>query len=94
MVQSFWIVARLLLCGGQLGPWGAQLRNTGWTGEGDSVVCWNTFVYRVCAGESQEDHLSEVETRNSRIWKFDDSGTTMTMGQVVTEFQQEVFTLN
>ena len=57
----------------------------------DREVCWNTFVCRVCAGETQE--VSEVAHEIQEFGVFDDSGMAMTMEQIVTQQQQEVFTL-
>ena len=54
------IVARLLLCAEELGVGELSCGDAWLTGEGDCEVCWNTFVCRVCAGETQEEHLSEV----------------------------------
>ena len=47
------------------------------------------FVCRVCAGEAQEEHLSEVVHEFGHV---DDSGMTMAIEQVVAQLQQEVFT--
>ena len=89
----FGIVARLLLCGGQLGL--GELRRATLGGQTQEIVKFaeTQFVCRVCAGETQERRLSEIVHETQELDSFDNSGMTMTLEQVVTQLQQDVFTL-